>query len=49
MKLYLCDTKKNIECKKTHCQCECKHTTKKAYKMSRLKLILIKLGLYGGD
>lgn len=41
MKFYLCDPKKNTECKKTHCQDLCKHTTKKEYRANLLKRVFL--------
>ena len=47
MKVYLCDPKKNTECKKTMCykiNCDnpCRHTTNKKYRANLLKRIFSK-------
>ena len=39
MKLYLCDPKKNKECKKTMCRNLCRHTTNREYRANLLKRI----------
>lgn len=48
MRLYVCDPDKNTECEKTFCQEFCKHTTKKEYRVSLLKLLKRILNYRGG-